>query len=169
MGRSPYWHEYVVPLPARPVPESLLALAEAYQHLAPPLDMNVSDGIVTRLGTSFSSKSPLLVQVLETGSLPIEVQWDMGLMRSCSSYGMDEESSPSVGKTYRVTDAVTYTIAGIDYDIFHLHRWIDGADAENSYCSFLLRLDGTVMNIESLQAISYVDKALVTLPKEKVD
>jgi len=162
MGRSPTWYQYVDPLAPRPHVEHL-GLTAHFDAIIPTTTdeptVNAGDPAV-----AFSASPDLhhlRFRVTSVTGLPMEVVAELGLGRSCSTYGYDEDPAPDGdGKVvYTIESACRYrfldarkTFSSV-YDVFYIKH-----PSPSTLCTWALRTDGLVLNIESFEPMLYIDK-----------
>jgi hypothetical protein len=129
MGRSPLFEDLVVPIPQRETPTMMTAVRE---------------GDVLRI----TGAEPTKPQGLELGMLlPFP-----RIERFCSTYGWLEDKFPSVGASYRVTNIETYPFDN-KHGRFTYRVWcMECVEDDDRMCTWVIREDGEVLNIESFSS-----------------
>lgn len=163
MGRSPHWYQYVDAIPVQPSPGNVhetfdpLFNAALSEHTPP----TIADPVLASGTAGFTFR---VTSIMPLHAMNIDVG---GILRCCSTYGMEEESSPVAdgAACYRATHAVRYHLPfpvsddSVKYDVFYVTR----IDAPGVMCTWVIRSDGLVLNIESFQPLCVVrDVTIVT-------
>lgn len=161
MGRSPHWFQYVDPIGIVSSGGNIKELFQARFNaaLTEHTPAMVVDPVVA------SGTAGFRFRIGRVASLDIVGITPSGILRSCSTYGMEEEASPKENGTacYVAKHAVRYRLPfpvmddSIEYDIFYVER----LDAPTTMCTWVIRCDGVVLNIESFQPICIVKDVVI--------
>lgn len=165
MGRSPNWFHYVRPFPLRTT-GSLPSLDAVFKrHLGEPM-ASASDAApkpeeVEMAFAQIPSSTDTRVTIGTVSPLPLHLQ--DGLLRCCSTYGQEDEDCPTVGVSYRIVAVARYCFVqnapeqedAAIYDVLYVSH-----PDPQVMSTWALRTDGLVLNIESFQAVCWVDQAV---------
>lgn len=146
MGRSPFFYDFIRPVPLRSNPN--------FQDL---FNTIISDGNISDKYYNDFNAHPKSNVYIKVGN----VSFDPPLLdRSCSVYRGVEDHFPETNNIYKINRAVRIKFSNeftnnteITYDFFEVSN-ID--TTFNYFTTFCIRTDGTVLNIESLNIRGYI-------------